>query len=139
MKLREATIEDLVELLPGRLSRREWQAYLYQMRESQSWAAIDDHGVFAVGGAFLDRDAGEQEMWLHLRARPRVRVRDVCMACASVLELAKDGPPIVATVRASSEKDLRFAEFLGFIVLHFEPRDRLRPALWKLRWAPDHV
>lgn len=113
MKLRVATAEDLIALLPRRIPRRLFQAYMTQLRRSAAFAALDADGVFAVGGLF---DAGEErEAWLHLRASPRVRVRDLLVACACVLENAGEGPPLTASVAAGDPRALRFAEFLGFV------------------------
>lgn len=132
MRLRVATLDDLAALLPARLPRRHWQAYTVQLKRSAAFAAVDDAGVFAVGGLYADEEAQEREVWLHLRASPRVRVRDVLEAVLTVLEAAGEGWPIVAHVDASSAKNLRFVEFLGFVSLHEVPASSFAPRSIKL-------
>ena len=132
MQLRLATMEDLACLLPARLPRRHFQAYGVQLKRSAAIAAVDDHGVFAVGGLYPDEDACEQECWLHLRAEPRPRVRDVLEAVLTVLEAAESGWPVVAHVDAESPRNLRFAAFLGFVTLQDVPASRFAPRSLKL-------
>lgn len=132
MKLRAATLDDLAELLPPRLPRHLVQGYAVQLRRSAAFTAIDEHGIALVGGLYPDPDACERECWLHLRSAPRVRVKGLLVAVLTVLEAAGDGWPVVAHVDVASPRNLRFAEFLGFVTRAEVPATTVTPRSWKL-------
>jgi hypothetical protein len=132
MRLRAATLADLAELLPPRLPRLFVQAYALQLRRSAAFTAVDDAGVALVGGLYPDPESCERECWLHLRSAPRVRVKDLLVAVVTVLEAAGEGWPIVAHVDAGSPRDLRFAEFLGFVTRAEVPATTVTPRSLKL-------
>lgn len=132
MRMRVATAEDLAVLLPARVPRRVYQAYMVQLRRSVAFTVLDGNGVAMVGGLFPVPDDCEREAWMFIRKAPRVGAKTALTGAAIVLEHAGDGWPIVCHVAADRPQDLRFAEFLGFVTFHEVPETMLMPRSIKL-------
>jgi hypothetical protein len=117
--IRPATMLDIWRLRPV-LSRRAVAVFGLQLAGTDARALVRGDGplageVFAAGGLYLDREAGERVCWMVVGTRPPAR--DLVAGVRLVIAAAGPGDPVRCEVDADNARDVRFAEFLGFRAL----------------------